>query len=1156
MNSSTLRRPLFRWSFGIPVVRLLAFLVLLTTLPGHGWAQCTAPTGLAVTNVAAGTATLSFAGPAAATSYTVSYTFVGGTTATTVSPNPTSSPVQLSGLPFSAGVTVSVTANCGGGQTSPTATVTFQSAAGNDEPCQAIALPLSSSCSSPLTGTTAGATTTPANGYAQQGCGGDAQPRDVWYTVTTAASGPSSTAFTLTTQGGAAGQVRLFAAPSCAGPFTALGCSSSGSTNTAPPLAVAGLAPSTTYYVRVASHSSTFSQGSFTICASPPPACGDPLNLAVTGITATAAQLTFNPGSGNVSFTVDLTPQNGGASVTLPPATGSPVALPNLTPNTTYIVGLRASCAGGALSAYLTTTFTTGNANDNPATAVALTINPTCQATTGTNQGATTTPPNGYANPGCGGPNPQTNDVWFTFQTAATGLASAGATVTVTGAAAGQVRVFSNTGGVTGPFTEVGCSATAFNTVAAPLVVAGLSPSTTYYISVADYNFSGSSGGVFSICLTPPPACPGPTRLAAGSLTTTSAQLSWVVPSPGGTFSVEYGLTGFVPGSAAGTVVPTGNATSYALTGLAANTSYDFYVTRDCGAAGPSARSGPVTFRTAQVPGPANDAICAAFALPSSGATCTTPTQGTTVGATPSNITTAVGSATCAGTGALDVYYQFTTAASGPASTGATLTLNGATSLNVLAAAACGGPYTLVGGDCSNANGVNPNPVVVLGLTPNTTYYVQVAISSFDTQRAFTLCRTDPPACNVPSGLFLPAAFLGATSAQLNFTPGSGNTGYTVTVTGPGGFTQTQSTTTSPVTITGLTASTTYTASLLSNCAGGQGLPVNITFTTAPAGPANQTCAGAFPITCGQTLLGTTVNAIGFNGTTVGSCGDIYSVVYRFAGTGDVVDVDVCSPTTTFIVSSIIILSGSCGNLTCVPVTASPSTCAISPFNATRRFRSQVGTNYYIVVAAGGGTLPGPFGLTVTCVPPPCPSPTGVAVTNLTPTAAGVAFTPAAGSPAPAYTVTATPTGGGAAVTATGAASPIALTGLSANTSYTVAVVANCTPTTASAASAAVTIRTPLASRNAALAEQVSLYPNPAHRSTTLVVPAALLRQAGLLTVIDGLGRVVQQRFVSPAPGRTGDIRAELSLDGLPSGVYTLRLLSSEGPLTKQLVVE
>lgn len=1154
MNNFTLRKTPVWWSFDTPVIHLLVFLILLTALPIHSWAQCTAPTGLTVTNVAAGTATLSFTGPASATSYTVSYTYVGGTTATTVSPNPTNSPVQLSGLPFSAGVTVSVTANCGGGQTSPTSTTTFQSAAGNDEPCQAIALPLTSSCSSPLAGTTAGATTTAANGYAQQGCGGDNQPRDVWYTVTTAATGAASTGLTVTVTGNPAGQVRLFSATSCQGPFTALACvaGSAFGNGQAPPLVVAGLAPSTTYYVRVAGYFGSDPQGAFTICASNPPACGDPINLAVTNITATSAQLAFTPGPGNVSYTVTVTPQNG-TTTTLPTATGSPVTLPNLAPLTTYTVSLRATCASGALGTYLTTTFTTGNGNDDPATAVPLTINSTCQPTTSTTQGATTTTPNGYTNPGCGGSNPQTNDVWFSFQTAATGLASTGATVTVTGAAAGQVRVFSSAGGAAGPFTEVGCSATAFNTVAAPLVVAGLSPSTTYYLSVADYNYSASSGGVFSICLTPPPACPAPTRLAAGSLTSTSAQLSWAVPSPGGTFSVEYGLTGFVPGTTAGTVVSAGSATSYALAGLVPNTSYDFYVSRDCGTAGPSARSGPVTFRTAQVAGPANDNICAAFVLPNSGTTCTTPTQGTTVGATNSQIILVGGSATCASSLALDVFYQFTTAASGPASTGATLVLNGATSLNVLAASACGGPYTQVGGNCSNANGVSPNPVVVLGLTPNTTYYVQVAISPFDTQRAFTLCRTDPPACNVPSGLFFPAAFLGATSAVLNFTPGSGNTGYTVTVTGPGGFTQTQSATTSPVTITGLTASTTYTLSLLSSCAGGQGVPVTATFTTAPTGPANQTCAGAFPIACGQTLQGTTVNAFGFNG--IPSCGTTSSVVYRFAGTGDMVDVDMCNTTTSFFSTQIIILSGSCGSLTCVPVMPSPVACAIRPANSTYRFQSLVGTTYYIV-AGSGGSAPGTFGLTVTCIPPPCPSPASVAVTNLTPTAASVAFTPAAGSSAPAYTVTATPVGGGTVVTATGAASPIALTGLSANTSYSVAVVANCTPTTASAASAAVTIRTPLASRNAALAEQVSLYPNPAHRSTTLVVPAALLRQAGLLTVIDGLGRVVQQRFVSPAPGRAGDIRAELSLDGLPTGVYTLRLLSSEGPLTKQLVVE
>ena len=345
------------------------------------------------------------------------------------------------------------------------------------------------------------------------------------------------------------------------------------------------------------------------------------------------------------------------------------------------------------------------------------------------------------------------------------------------------------------------------------------------------------------------------------------------MPVAGGTYSVEYGAAGFAPGTGAGTVVSAGAALSLPLTGLTPNTRYDFYVSRDCGPAGASARSGPGTFRTLQVGGPANDDICQAVVLAPSGATCATPTAGTLVGATFSGVflNGSTTGTTCAGRNSLDVWYTFTTAATGPTSTGALLQVQGAASLNVLAAASCTGPvFTRMGGTCSNQLGVDADPLVVLNLSPSTTYYVQVAIRQTDTQRPFTICLSDPPACTLPSNL---GTAVGDRFADLFFVPGAGNTSFTLTVTGPGGFTQTQTGTGTLVggggggrilNVTGLMPSTTYTATLTSTCAAGQGLPLSVTFTTLAPGPANQTCAGALPITCGQTLLGTTAGASGF----------------------------------------------------------------------------------------------------------------------------------------------------------------------------------------------------------------------------------------------------------------------------------------------------
>ena len=59
-----------------------------------------------------------------------------------------------------------------------------------------------------------------------------------------------------------------------------------------------------------------------------------------------------------------------------------------------------------------------------------------------------------------------------------------------------------------------------------------------------------------------PPPCPTPTTLAATNVTMTSADLTWTVTSGGGTFNVEYGLSGFVFGSGTKILNIAGNSTS------------------------------------------------------------------------------------------------------------------------------------------------------------------------------------------------------------------------------------------------------------------------------------------------------------------------------------------------------------------------------------------------------------------------------------------------------------------------------------------------------------------------------------------------------------------------------------------------------------------
>ena len=78
----------------------------------------------------------------------------------------------------------------------------------------------------------------------------------------------------------------------------------------------------------------------------------------------------------------------------------------------------------------------------------------------------------------------------------------------------------------------------------------------------------------------PCPSCGPPTRLTKTAITATGFTLSWT--SNGDLFEIEYGLTGFTQGSAAGTIIQNITTTSYAFTDLVNDTAYDFYVRRIC----------------------------------------------------------------------------------------------------------------------------------------------------------------------------------------------------------------------------------------------------------------------------------------------------------------------------------------------------------------------------------------------------------------------------------------------------------------------------------------------------------------------------------------------------------------------------------------------
>jgi len=91
------------------------------------------------------------------------------------------------------------------------------------------------------------------------------------------------------------------------------------------------------------------------------------------------------------------------------------------------------------------------------------------------------------------------------------------------------------------------------------------------------------------------PSCIAPSNLTESNKTPTQVDLSWTAGGTETAWNLEWGLEGFTQGT--GTLY-SGVANPFTLTGLTADTSYDYYVQSDCGVTGTSTWTGPYTFFT------------------------------------------------------------------------------------------------------------------------------------------------------------------------------------------------------------------------------------------------------------------------------------------------------------------------------------------------------------------------------------------------------------------------------------------------------------------------------------------------------------------------------------------------------------------------------
>lgn len=136
-----------------------------------------------------------------------------------------------------------------------------------------------------------------------------------------------------------------------------------------------------------------------------------------------------------------------------------------------------------------------------------------------------------------------------------------------------------------------------------PLGVTGLTQLTDYHWYVRAVCDLNTTDGVDTVSywvgpesFTTAPLCPQPSAFTATAVDTFEMDLAWTAGGLEGAWTIEYGVTGFTPGT--GTTFSVTTATDTLIDGLDPETTYDFYLMADCAANGTSPSVGPATATT------------------------------------------------------------------------------------------------------------------------------------------------------------------------------------------------------------------------------------------------------------------------------------------------------------------------------------------------------------------------------------------------------------------------------------------------------------------------------------------------------------------------------------------------------------------------------
>jgi gliding motility-associated-like protein len=632
---------------------------------------------------------------------------------------------------------------------------------------------------------------------------------DVWFKFV--ATGVAHRVSLLNVAGGSTNMVMQVYSGTCAA-LTTVSCLNG---NT---LDIGGLIPSNTYYVRVYTNVTSTATANFNICVGtppPPPVNDECLNAVSVAVNPTYTCTAFTAGT-----TVSATQS---ANLPLPSCTvgtnddvwykfiatgpGHRITLNNVLPaNIMGIAAYSGSCAAlveigcnttGLLNltgltsgtTYLVRVFTTSTvvgttsafeicvgtpppppSNDECLNAISLPVNADFNCaliTAGTTVSATQSATLPVPTCSTTGIN---DDVWYSFTTTATSTAHR---ITLTGVTPVNAMGIATYSGTCGALVQNGCSTTGV------LNLAGLTPSTTYYVRIFTTSATAFIESNFNICVgTPPPppandncitATPATvnpnylcTAVTAG--TTTSATASTGAPAltcsaTGADDDVWFSFLATnashrisllnIAGTTTALTSVVYSGTCAALTQISCNTVNLYNVTGLTPGLTYYIRIFTTTATIAQEvnfnlcigtppPPPANDNCTGAISLTvNANQLCGVTTAGTTSGATQSATTP---TPTCSGVNGWDddVWYSFVAVSNNH--TVSLLNVNGLTTdmLTTVYSGTCGALIQIA---CS---GIDPNVINLNTLTPGNTYYVRVQTELTGVDANFSICVGTP----------------------------------------------------------------------------------------------------------------------------------------------------------------------------------------------------------------------------------------------------------------------------------------------------------------------------------------------------------------------------------------------------------------------------